>query len=70
MRTKAAASRPRARRRDNPKRRSRRLAHSILANERGNVKFNFLVPGDPYHAYYQHKVRAARQAAAAQRRLR
>jgi len=21
------------------------------------VKFNFLVPGDPYHAYYQHKVR-------------
>ena len=30
---------------------------SILANERNNVKFNFLVPGDPYHAYYQHKVR-------------
>ena len=22
------------------------------------MKFNFLVPGDPYHAYYQHKVRA------------
>ena len=20
------------------------------------MKFNFLVPGDPYHAYYQHKV--------------
>ena len=30
---------------------------SILANERNNVKFNFLVPGDPYNAYYQHKVR-------------
>lgn len=28
----------------------------ILANEASNVKFNFLKPGDPYHAYYQHKV--------------
>jgi hypothetical protein len=33
-----------------------RHATSILANERNNVKFNFLVSGDPYHAYYQHKV--------------
>lgn len=37
-----------------------RLLSSILANERNNVKFNFLVPGDPYHAYYQYKVRALR----------
>lgn len=28
----------------------------ILANEASNVKFNFLKPGDPYHAYYQQKV--------------
>lgn len=28
----------------------------ILANGRNNVKFNFLNPGDPYHAYYQHRV--------------
>ena len=25
-------------------------------NEAGNVKFNFLNPTDPYHAYYQHKI--------------
>ena len=31
-------------------------ARRILANEKGNVKFNFLVPGDPYSAYYQQKV--------------
>ena len=35
----------------------RSAVRSILANERNNAKFNFLVPGDPYHAYYQHKVR-------------
>lgn len=29
----------------------------ILANEANNVKFNFLRPTDPYHAYYQHKVK-------------
>jgi hypothetical protein len=28
----------------------------ILANERGNAKFNFLDATDPYHAYYQMKV--------------
>ena len=30
----------------------------ILANEKNNVKFNFLVPSDPYHAYYKLRVRA------------
>lgn len=29
----------------------------IRANEISNAKFNFLNPNDPYHAYYQHKVR-------------
>ncbi|KAF7280365.1 splicing factor 3a subunit 1 [Rhynchophorus ferrugineus] len=28
----------------------------IRQNELGNPKFNFLNSGDPYHAYYQHKV--------------
>lgn len=28
----------------------------ILANNTGNAKFNFLIPSDPYHAYYQHRV--------------
>ncbi len=28
----------------------------ILANEKNNVKFNFLVPTDPYHAYYRMRV--------------
>ena len=28
----------------------------ILANERENVKFNFLKSTDPYHAYYDHRV--------------
>jgi len=28
----------------------------IRLNEAGNVKFNFLNPTDPYHAYYQHKI--------------
>jgi len=28
----------------------------IKANEVNNPKFNFLNPGDPYHAYYRHKV--------------
>ncbi|XP_067623072.1 splicing factor 3A subunit 1 [Eurosta solidaginis] len=28
----------------------------IRQNELGNVKFNFLSYGDPYHAYYRHKV--------------
>ncbi len=29
----------------------------ILVNEKNNVKFNFLVPSDPYHAYYRMRVR-------------
>ncbi|XP_015120125.1 splicing factor 3A subunit 1 [Diachasma alloeum] len=29
----------------------------IRQNETGNAKFNFLNFGDPYHAYYQHKVK-------------
>uniref|UniRef100_A0A1B6CAA6 Splicing factor 3A subunit 1 n=1 Tax=Clastoptera arizonana TaxID=38151 RepID=A0A1B6CAA6_9HEMI len=29
----------------------------IRQNELGNPKFNFLSFGDPYHAYYQHKVK-------------
>ncbi|OON15798.1 surp module [Opisthorchis viverrini] len=29
----------------------------IRQNEINNPKFNFLNPADPYHAYYQHKVR-------------
>ena len=28
-----------------------------MANEANNVKFNFLKPGDPYNAYYQHKIK-------------
>ncbi|XP_055551793.1 splicing factor 3A subunit 1 [Wyeomyia smithii] len=33
----------------------------IRQNELGNPKFNFLSLGDPYHAYYQHKVREIRE---------
>jgi splicing factor 3A subunit 1 len=33
----------------------------IRQNELGNPKFNFLNPGDPYHAYYQHKVNDFRE---------
>ena len=29
----------------------------IRQNEISNSKFNFLNPGDPYHAYYRHKVK-------------
>ncbi|RWS06912.1 splicing factor 3A subunit 1-like protein [Dinothrombium tinctorium] len=29
----------------------------IQQNEQNNSKFNFLKTGDPYHAYYQHKVK-------------
>ena len=32
----------------------------IKQNEINNPKFNFLNPGDPYHAYYQHKVNELR----------
>lgn len=33
----------------------------IRQNEIGNPKFNFLNSGDPYHAYYQHKVKEIRE---------
>lgn len=33
----------------------------IRQNELGNPKFNFLSFGDPYHAYYQHKVKEFRE---------
>lgn len=33
----------------------------IRQNELGNPKFNFLSLGDPYHAYYQHKVKEFRE---------
>ncbi|KAK3237352.1 hypothetical protein CYMTET_52569 [Cymbomonas tetramitiformis] len=33
----------------------------ILANEKNNAKFNFLIPTDPYHPYYRFKVDEARQ---------
>lgn len=33
----------------------------IRQNELGNPKFNFLSGGDPYHAYYQHKVNEIRE---------
>ena len=33
----------------------------IILNEAGNVKFNFLNPTDPYHAYYQHKINEIRE---------
>ena len=35
--------------------------HKILANERNNAKFGFLLPDDPYHAYYRAKVEAFSQ---------
>jgi hypothetical protein len=33
----------------------------IRQNEIGNPKFNFLNFGDPYHAYYQYKVKDFRE---------
>ncbi|KAH1012185.1 hypothetical protein HUJ05_011385 [Dendroctonus ponderosae] len=36
----------------------------IRQNELGNPKFNFLNTGDPYHAYYQHKVNEFREGKA------
>ncbi len=39
----------------------------ILANERNNAKFNFLVTTDPYHAYYKMRVRDLSAAAPPQR---
>ncbi|KAL4540028.1 hypothetical protein Ndes2437B_g01636 [Nannochloris sp. 'desiccata'] len=34
----------------------------ILANEANNAKFNFLKAGDPYNAYYQHKIKELKAA--------
>jgi splicing factor 3A subunit 1 len=34
----------------------------ILANEANNAKFNFLKAGDPYNAYYQHKIKEIKAA--------
>lgn len=34
----------------------------ILANEANNAKFNFLKPGDPYNAYYQHRIKEIKGA--------
>ncbi|XP_066602287.1 splicing factor 3A subunit 1-like, partial [Prorops nasuta] len=36
----------------------------IRQNELGNPKFNFLNFGDPYHAYYQHKVKEFKEGKA------
>ena len=36
----------------------------IRMNEQSNPKFNFLNPGDPYHAYYQHRVVVIREGKA------
>ena len=33
----------------------------IRQNEINNPKFNFLNQADPYHAYYQHKVKEFRE---------
>ena len=33
----------------------------IHKNEQSNPKFNFLKPGDPYHAYYQYKVKEMKE---------
>ena len=36
----------------------------IRQNELNNPKFNFLNGGDPYHAYYQHRVEEIREGKA------
>lgn len=33
----------------------------IRLNEANNPKFNFLNFGDPYHAYYQHKIKEIKE---------
>jgi splicing factor 3A subunit 1 len=35
----------------------------ILGSEKNNAKFNFLLPADPYHAYYQSKIAAFKEEA-------
>jgi len=34
----------------------------IMASEANNVKFNFLTPTDPYHAYYRMRVSTAAES--------
>ena len=36
----------------------------IRLNEAGNAKFNFLSLHDPYHAYYEHKIKEIREGVA------
>ena len=36
----------------------------IRLNEAGNPKFNFLALHDPYHAYYEHKIKEIREGVA------
>ena len=36
----------------------------ILGSEKNNQKFNFLLPTDPYNAYYQSKIAAFKEEAA------
>jgi splicing factor 3A subunit 1 len=38
----------------------------IRMNEISNPKFNFLASNDPYHAYYQHKLKELKEGRAAQ----
>jgi splicing factor 3A subunit 1 len=39
----------------------------IHQSEKGNKKFSFLNPGDPYHAYYQHKVQNIKEGVSAEK---
>lgn len=36
----------------------------IKLNEAGNPKFNFLSLTDPYHAYYEHKIKEIKEGVA------
>ena len=36
----------------------------ILGSEKNNAKFNFLLPADPYNAYYKSKIAAFKEEAA------
>ena len=42
----------------------REFEERIKHNEAGNAKFNFLNPHDPYHAYYQHKIKEIQEGVA------
>ncbi|KAL5479911.1 hypothetical protein EMCRGX_G023512 [Ephydatia muelleri] len=45
-------------------RNGREFEERIKHNEAGNAKFNFLNPHDPYHAYYQHKIKEIQEGVA------